>query len=135
MAKRLKQKHGGTLQFWEKGESGNLNGRPRKVLSLLAEKVGVDFSVSLSKEDKYSILESMLEMSIAELKAIATDNQAPAFIVIVAGAIRKDISSGKMATINDLFDRFFGRPKQVNELTGKEGQPLFVNRPEWMDER
>lgn len=111
------------MVYWQQGESGNPKGRPRKVLSELAKKVGVDFQVSLSKEDKFTILESMMEMSLQELKSIATDKSAPAFMVVVASAIRKDIQSGKLGALNDLFDRFFGRPDQVSKVehTGKDG--------------
>lgn len=126
MAKKVKQPHGGAVNRWERGESGNPDGRPRKVLSELAEKVGVDFKVSLSKEDKFSILESMLEMSLEELKSIATDKRAPAFMVVVAGAIRKDITNGKMYTINDLFDRFFGKPNQTSTVDLTMVSPVAV---------
>lgn len=115
MPVRKKQKHGGTLQFWQKGESGNPNGRPRRVLHQLEEKVGVQFGVSLSKEDKFQILESMLEMNLTELAAIATDKDCPVFMVTIAKAIKKDIEQGKIYTISELFDRFFGKAKQINE--------------------
>lgn len=111
---------------WQRGQSGNPNGRPRKVLSELAKKVGVDFQVTLSKEDKFTILEAMMEMSLTELKSVATDKNAPAFMVVVASAIRKDIQAGKLGALNDLFDRFFGRPDQVSKIVGKDGGPVQI---------
>ena len=79
---------------WKRGQSGNPNGRPRRVLSALAEKVGVDFNVSLSKQDKFTILESMLEMNVSQLKELSSDKTTPAFMVIVSNAIRADVVNG-----------------------------------------
>lgn len=115
--------------MWKKGESGNSNGRPRRALHELCEKTGVDFQVSLSREDKMQILESMLEMSIEELKLIATDSKSPAFMVLVASALRADIADGKMYSMNSLFDRFFGMPEQRSkmQLVGDDGGPLITS--------
>ena len=116
-----KGKYGGEITSWERGQSGNPNGRPRRALSALSQKLDIDFKVSLSREDKFQSLESLLEMSIEELKAIALDKSTPAFMVIVAGAIRKDLATGKAQTLNELLDRFFGKPKQAIEHTGEDG--------------
>lgn len=116
MPVRKKQKHGGTLQFWKKGESGNPNGRPRKVLRQLEEKVGIEFGVSLSKEDKFQILESMLEMSLTQLQSIATDKECPAFMVVIANGLKEDIKKGRINTLAECFDRFFGKAEQSSKM-------------------
>lgn len=147
MPKKVEQEHGGAVNQWERGESGNPSGRPRKVLKELEEKVGVNFRVSLSKEDKFAILESMMEMSMEELRSIATDPRAPAFMILVASAIRKDFKDGRLNTINDLFDRFFGKAHQTTaidhtskggKITGVEiiikGQSEVVEREDDIDE-
>ena len=97
---------------WQRGVSGNPNGRPRRFLSVIEKKIGVDFNVSLSGNDKYQILESMLEMSLKELSRIEADPDAPAFMAVVARAIREDVTRGTTRTMEALFDRFFGRAKQ-----------------------
>jgi len=112
MAKTRKGRNGGTLMVWQRGVSGNPNGRPRRFLSVIEKKIGVDFNVSLSGNDKYQILESMLEMSLKELSRIEADPDAPAFMAIVARAIREDVTRGTARTMEALFDRFFGRAKQ-----------------------
>ena len=124
MTKTRKGRNGGTLMVWQPGISGNPNGRPRRLLSIIENKIGVDFNVSLSGNDKYQILESMLEMSLKELSYIEADPDTPAFMVIVARAIREDITRGTSRTMEALFDRFFGRAKQAIEHTGMNGTPV-----------
>jgi len=125
VARKGKGRNGGTLYFWEKGESGNPNGRPRKVLSRLQEEVGVEFNVSLTKADKWAILEAMLEMNMNDLGKIATDKECPAFMVVIANAIREDIKKGRIWTVSELFDRFFGKPVQVNKIQDREGDQIL----------
>ncbi len=103
--------------MWERGQpSPNPNGRPRRVLRQLEEKVGIEFSVSLSKEDKFQIIESLLELSVDDLEKIAKDRSAPAFVVTVAGALRDDIQKRRMYSAESIFDRIFGKPKQTTEI-------------------
>lgn len=59
MAKTRKGRNGGTLMVWQRGVSGNPNGRPRRFLSVIEKKIGIDFNVSLSGNDKYQIPESI----------------------------------------------------------------------------
>lgn len=105
------------LTPWKKGETGNPNGRPRKVLTKLENQIGIKFNVSLSKEDKYQIVESMLEMSLTELKQVAQDQDAPVFMVTIAKGIADDIKKGRINTVESMFDRFFGRAKQAVDVT------------------
>lgn len=126
MAIRKKQEHGGELQFWQRGESGNPNGRPRKVLRQLEEKIGVEFKVSLSKEDIFHILQSMCELSVDEIKGIAQDKSSPVFMVNIANAIKEDIDKGRTTTLDNLFDRFFGKAKPIQDPSGETPLPTKV---------
>lgn len=104
------------LTSWVRGQSGNPNGRPRRAIATLEKGIGIEFNVSLSKDDKYQILESMLEMDLNSLQQIASDKTSPAFMVNIAMAIRKDIHNGRISTVSELFDRFFGKPYQTGKL-------------------
>ena len=117
--------------MWKKGESGNPEGRPRRMIHHLCEKIGVDFNVCLTKDDKYQIIESMIEMSLTELKLIATDQNAPSFMVLIASAIKSDIANGNLYTLNSLFDRFFGKPLQTSEVVTRE---ILASEEELLDE-
>lgn len=93
-------------------------------MSELQSRVGIEFGVSLSKEDKYHLIESMLELSIKELESIASDPRTPSFMVVLAKSICMDAKRGRMNTLNDVLDRFFGKATQPKEVTGKGGGPI-----------
>ena len=63
MATKIEQEHGGVIQNWEKGESGNPNGRPRKYVSLLKES-----GYKLSEIN--DTIQSMMAMDLDELKQV-----------------------------------------------------------------
>lgn len=122
----IEGRNGGTLKPWKSGESGNANGRPRRAISKIEKEVGVQFRVSLSKEDKFQILEAMLEMSSNELSAIAKDAECPVFMVTIAKAIKKDHDNGRLNTISELFDRFFGKASQNSNIdVTSNGETIF----------
>lgn len=128
MAKTVEQPHGGKVNQWERGESGNPNGRPRKTLKRLEQLIGIEFNVTLSKADKFAILEAMLEMSGNELAKIGSDKDTPIFMVNIAKAILDDTKKGQVKTLSELMDRFFGKAAQP--LTGDPEKPLqFVLPP------
>lgn len=82
----------------------------------MEESIGIEFKVSLLMDEKYQILNSMIEMSLDELKNISTDKTCPVFMVNVAKALKKDIENGRVTTLSELFDRFFGKPKQTSDV-------------------
>lgn len=114
----IEGRNGGTLTPWEPGESGNPKGRPPNLLRKLENAIGKDFKVTLSMNDKMQIIEAMLELTLGELKVIATNDNSPAFLVMTANAIKKDISQGRMTTVESLADRVMGRPKQADTTRG-----------------
>ncbi len=109
------------IGMWQRGQSGNPNGRPRRALRQLEERIGIEFNVALSKEDKFQIIESLLELSANDLDAISKDKTAPAFVVAIAGALCDDIKKKRMYSAELIFDRMFGKPKSNTELSNPDG--------------
>ena len=101
---------------WKPGESGNPNGAPVKTVNKLADMVQRDFGLKLTKGDKFQIIESMLEKSNEELQLIIDDTTSPVFMVSIATAIKNDISQKRINTVESIFDRVFGRPKQTQAI-------------------
>jgi hypothetical protein len=117
---KIEGKNGGTLTPWQPGQSGNPNGRPPNLLRRLEKAIGKDFKVRLSMRDKMQIIEAMLELTLSELKVIASNDNSPAFLVMTANAIEKDVQQGRMTTVESLADRVMGRPPQADAMGGDE---------------
>ena len=112
---------------WKPGQSGNPKGRPKKIIKQLAELVKKDFTLDLAMEDKFQIIEWCLEKTQAEIELIINDKDSPVFVVCIASSIKSDIEKNKASTIESIFDRIYGRPKQALEHTGKDGAELSLS--------
>jgi hypothetical protein len=95
MNKNPKQEN---LKPFKKGESGNPNGRPKKLPQLnelLAEILGED-------KDGITAAEAILK------------------------ALRAKAAKGDIRAAEVLLDRAYGKPKQTTELTGSNGDPVQI---------
>lgn len=99
---------------FKKGEVANPKGRPRSVWNI-PEGEEVDFS----KQDLEKMLKYMSTRNREELKAIVANPKSSVTEINVATAIINDIKAGKIWTLDSLWDRMFGKPKQTSELEGK----------------
>ena len=71
-------------------------------------------------------MESMLEMSMADIAKIIKDPDAPAFMVVMANSIKGDIERKNMKTVDELFARFYGRPgKEAEQPAETKEDPLL----------
>jgi hypothetical protein len=121
MAKRIKQEHGGEIQNWEKGVSGNPNGRPRKYVSLLK-----DAGYKLSEIN--DTIQNMMAMDIQELKSVYENPQATILEKTIASAMRKSLEKGSLYSLETLLTRVYGKPKETAEVTNDgKIEVVFVN--------
>ncbi len=121
MAKRIKQQHGGEIQNWEKGVSGNPNGRPRKYVSLLK-----DAGYKLSEIN--DTIQNMMAMDIQELKGVYENPQATILEKTIASAMRKSLEKGSLYSLETLLTRVYGKPKETAEVTNDgKIEVVFVN--------
>ena len=94
------------------GESGNPNGRPRKIVSLLK-----DQGYKLSEIN--DTLMALLSMDMNELKEAFENPKATVLEKAVAGAIRKSIEKGSLYNIETIITRAMGKPKEQQDHTGE----------------
>jgi len=114
VGKLVKQEHGGAINQFEKGQSGNPNGRPRKYISLLKDQ-------GYKASEVNDTIQALMAMDLEELKSVWDNPKATILEKTVAGAMRKSLEKGSLYSLDTLLTRVYGKPKEssVVENTGK----------------
>ena len=102
---------------FDKGQSGNPNGRPRKYVSLLKEQ-------GYKRSEINDTIQAMMAMDMVELKEVYDNPKATILEKTIANAMRKSLEKGTLYSLETLLSRVFGQPKQEVEQTIIE-KPIF----------
>jgi hypothetical protein len=120
MAKKIEQEHGGAIQQWEKGESGNPNGRPKKYVTLLREQ-----GYKLSEIN--DTIQVMFQMDLEELKEVWDNPKATVLEKTIANAMRKSLEKGSLYSLETLLTRVYGKPKEQMDInTDNKVEVVFI---------
>ena len=103
---------------FEKGHSGNPNGRPRKYVSTLIDQ-------GYKRSEINDTIQNMMAMTLEEVKAVWDNPTATVLEKTIASAIRKSIEKGTLYSLETLLSRVYGQPKQELEASITIEQPLF----------
>ena len=103
---------------FEKGQSGNPNGRPRKYVTLLVDQ-------GYKRSEINDTIQAMMAMTMDELKTVYENPKATILEKTIAGAMRKSLEKGTLYSLETLLSRVYGLPKQEVESIVHIEQPLF----------
>jgi len=110
---------------WQKGESGNPNGRPKKYVSALKEQ-------GYKNSEINDCILVMISMDLDELKEVWQNPRATILEKTIANALRKSLEKGSLYSIEVLLSRAVGKPKEsidhtTNGETMRDIQVTIVN--------
>ena len=102
---------------YQKGQTGNPNGRPRKFVCQLKE-------IGYTKQDINQTVQNMMGMTLSELSEIFKDENCTILERTVANALNKSLSKGSLYSLETLISRVHGVPTQTVNQTITE-YPIF----------
>jgi hypothetical protein len=110
MAKLIPGKNGGKINIWEKGESGNPKGRPKKpVLQMKVE--------GYKLHEINDTIQAMCSMDLEQLRKIWENPKSTVLERTIASSLRKGIEKGSLQNVETLLDRVYGKPKEKVDIT------------------
>ena len=94
---------------FNKGQSGNPNGRPKKYVTTLRDQ-------GYKQSEINDTIQSMLSLTLDELKSIHEDAEATILEKTIANALYKSWRKGSLYSIETLLTRTFGKPKESLDI-------------------
>lgn len=121
MAKLIKQEHGGAINRFEPGESGNPNGRPPKVFSALSKEWKERGFEPATPTRVREVYEYLLALPLQEVIEIAGSPKQPGemddYPALVRLVAKEMIGKNGREMLKEMIDRAHGRPKQAVDFT------------------
>lgn len=104
----IKQEHGGAINRFKPGESGNPEGRPKKIFTILKES-------GFSKDDIRDAFEEIGWQTVEQLQALLDDPAKPAIIKVIAKAFHRGAEKGDYRYVAEILQQVIGKPKETRD--------------------
>ena len=120
------------------GQSGNPKGRPKSrvdayKVNLMGKKKAKEIFV-ITPLELTEWYETIITMTMAELKALESSEDVPALIKNYIRAMVTDMNAGRTTTVDKIVERLYGKAIQRFEHTGADGSDLVPARTLTKDE-
>ena len=102
---------------YQKGQSGNLKGRPRDMLKAVKK---------LTKDELEDIASLVIKSTVEDLRKILKDPDTTAIRVMIVRVVIKIIEKGDMDSLDKLLNRMIGKVKDKVDVTGNGIFPTTV---------
>lgn len=103
---------------WKPGQTGNPNGRPTKIYTILKQS-------GYTRDDVRTAFHEISWMTIEELKEKFADPASPAIIKVITHCFKRAIEKGDYRYISEIIQQTIGAPKQTLDANITIEQPLF----------
>ena len=110
------------------------SGRKPSIYNQIKDLIKVEINIELSREDFVKMAKLLLVQPIRILQSITKDEDTPSYVVLIARAILKDASEGRITTLDSLLDRIFGKATQPTQQDVSIAVKGSVPIKKWIEE-
>ena len=114
MATKVKQKHGGAINRFQKGESGNPAGPPPKLLSTITAELKAKGYERATANQVADAFETLMNVPEDELRKMVNEGKSPMSLRIVGKAM---LTAKGWEVLQAMLDRAHGKAKQAIDHT------------------
>ena len=121
---KVEQPHGGAINRIQKGDVLNPNGPPKKLVSSLIAQLKEEGYEGVTNGQISDVISLLLNLEKDRVKQLAEDAKQPIYVQRISRRLVTATDKEIGDFIDKQLDRAHGKPKQVNEHTGKDGEAL-----------
>ena len=112
------------MKIPEKGDRLNPKGAPKKLVSLLIAQLKEEGYEGVTNGQISDVISLLLNLEKDRVKQLAEDANQPIYVQRISRRLVTATDKEIGDFIDKQLDRAHGKPKQVNEHTGKDGEAL-----------